>query len=260
MRNIASLIVAASALVWAGAANAASETFFSNHPSPQGNNFGCAPCSGSPINLDETDWDGSTPTDPSGQVPELTFPKFDVAHATLTSITISIYSDTTSSVTVTNTGSLTSTIIHYTTTLDVAALKPGSSVPTSFDSSTPDHLVEVSPVLATIMDGTMLARHGSLNFSQTAPSNGTTASSVLTSGFGDYEGVGNVLLPLVANVTTDEEYTDGNLSTDQSITARVLGAITYTYTITTTPEPMSLSLLGAGLIGLALVRRRRSSV
>jgi hypothetical protein len=53
--------------------------------------------------------------------------------------------------------------------------------------------------------------------------------------------------------------TTGNIASSPHLTAEELGIITYTYDDGTTlsPEPASMAMLGAGLFGLAALRRRR---
>lgn len=83
---------------------------------------------------------------------------------------------------------------------------------------------------------------------------------------GDFTGTGAGQTSNMNYTTTTATlagYTGGNASTTQTTYVTLSGTVTYAYTPTETPpppgvpEPMTLSVLGAGLAGLAALRRRR---
>ena len=83
---------------------------------------------------------------------------------------------------------------------------------------------------------------------------------------GDFTGTGAGQTSSMAYSTTTATlagYTGGNASTTQTTYVTLSGSVIYTYTPEApppppgVPEPMTLSVLGAGLAGLAALRRRR---
>lgn len=72
----------------------------------------------------------------------------------------------------------------------------------------------------------------------------------------EFTGSGNILLNANSNTYSVISYTGGVAEASQVTHAGLDGTVTYTYTPAPIPVPSTVLLLGSGLVGLGLLRRR----
>lgn len=101
---------------------------------------------------------------------------------------------------------------------------------------------------------------GSLNIVGTNTVTDQTVNNSLTSDLAAYIGGTNAISIDVLEDGTQGGSVPGNVLTGNTGTADIVLTVDYAYTnAVTTPEPASMSLMGLGMVGLGVLRRRRKS-
>jgi hypothetical protein len=178
-------------------------------------------------------------------------PLFNSSFGTLTSIKFTLSGTVTGSIRLENFGS--AQTVGSTLSATLTLYRPG-----------PATMIVVTTPLANVTDN-FTTFDGTIDFGGTSGkfypnvSQSDSDSAVLTS-LSDrtlFTGIGNIILPVNAAALS---FASGGGNTISQFNTNADATLTIEYTYTPAiPEPLSLSLLGAGLLGLGLVRVRRKA-
>jgi hypothetical protein len=189
-----------------------------------------------------TDW-GTTPQNPSFTPTQtIGFAGFNPSLGTLNSVTITITDTINGSLDLTN-GGTTSTSVTGSLLNTLKYVYPSISV--------------TSITLASTSFSATLAPKASSGFQPVSGS--TTKSHTVTTGLSSFETSWAVTAGDLGQLTIGSGNSNGTATYTDTGAVKIVASYNYTTTPTPSPEPATLTVLGSGLAGLGLLRRRRKS-
>jgi hypothetical protein len=191
---------------------------------------------------DVTNWGTSTQTNGYSPTFSVAVPGFNTALGTLTGVVVTLTSTANGAITLKNNGATATNVSGFLNDIQKDILPGGISKTINISTGS-----FTDPTLA---GGASIGPHGVTGFS--------TKSQSYSTGLSVFDTTWSFLAGDFGSVSVTSG--NGNGSATYTDTSIVLATVAYTFsprTTTPTPEPATMTVLGSGLAGLGLLRRRR---